>query len=183
MVLALGTLLAGCGGESVPQAKAPVAVHEFAAADLPALNTCLAQIAEALQKDPSQRAVGLSCLRGNLRGLLADGNACALTVDAEASGFRFDYGRESVNIRWQDVSFPPGARPIHNLEYAGMPRRPGIQLTRFTGGLAPLTEAITIRAGTASNGAAALPAISYQRILQQPQNGSQLTLVECRFGK
>lgn len=171
-------LLGACSGGNKPPAPQVAQHRELASADLPELGSCLDKIATALSHDPSQRAVGLDCLDGTLRGLTSDGSVCALQVNAQANSFRFDYGRESVSIVWQDVSFPPNRAPIHNLENVSIPSRPGVQLTRFTGGLAPVTEAIVLRSGILGRGAAAMPTMAYQRTAS-----NQTEYVECRFGK
>ncbi|WP_394780950.1 hypothetical protein [Undibacterium sp.] len=175
-------MLAGCGGGSGEgTAKIPnqAAERNVAVADLPSLSDCLSQIDAALLKDPRQRTVGLFCLQGTLRGLTADGSACALKIDADTGVFRFDFGRQSVSLKWQDIVFPPNGPAIHNLENAGTPAQPGVRLTQFTGGSKPVTEAIMLRAGVrGGSGPSAMPTISYQ----YTQN-DQPSLVECRFGK
>ncbi len=175
---ALCALFSGCGGGRESSAPSSAAERNLVAADLPALGDCLGQIDTALVKDPRQHALGLACLQGTLRGLTADGSACALQVDAESGVFRFEYGRQAVSIKWQDIVFPPGGPAIHNLERAGAAARPGVQLSRFTGGPKPVTEAILLRAGGRTGGSVGMPTIAYQYT-----ENNQSTQIECRFGK
>lgn len=174
----IGALLSGCGGGGESALPNTAAERNVVSADLPALRDCLAQIDTALTKDPRQHALGLACLQGTLRGLTADGNACALQVNADTGVFRFEYGRQVVSIKWQDIIFPPAGPAIHNLESAGAAAQPGVQLSRFSGGPKPVTEVIMLRAGARSSGPAAMPTIAYRYT-----ENNQSTSIECRFGK
>ncbi|MES2068763.1 MAG: hypothetical protein V4488_00345 [Pseudomonadota bacterium] len=178
MLLALmSAVLSGCGGGGPAPANA-AAERNVVAAELPALNDCLGQIKTALVKDPRQHELGLACLQGTLRGLTADGSLCALQVNADTGVFRFEYGRQVVSIKWQDIVFPPNGAAIHNLENASVAARPGVQVTRFTGGKTPVSEAIILRAGVRGGGPAAMPTMAYQHT-----ENNQSSYVECRFGK
>lgn len=175
----MSTVWSGCGGGSPAPANA-AAERNVVAAELPALNDCLNQIKTALVKDPRQHELGLACLQGTLRGLTVDGSLCALQVNADSGVFRFEYGRQVVSIKWQDIVFPPNGAAIHNLENASVAARPGVQVTRFSGGKTPVSEAIILRAGAGvrGGGPAAMPTMAYQHT-----ENNQLSYVECRFGK
>jgi len=178
MLFLICAALSGCGGGGESALPNPAAERNVVAADLPALRDCLGKIDAALEQNPRQHALELACLQGTLRGLTADGNACALQVNADTGVFRFEYGRQVVSIKWQNIIFPPDGPAIHNLENARTAAQPGVQLSRFTGGPKPITEAIVLRAGARASGPAAMPTIAYHY-----SENNQSTYIECRFGK
>jgi hypothetical protein len=65
--------------------------------------------------------------------------------------------------------------PMLNIEDAGAPQQPGIQLKRFTGSLVPTTEYLILRI---AGGRPVLPEMIYQIT----ENGTTKSVL-CRFGK
>lgn len=172
-------LFSGCGGGDGN--GSPVVMKSFYAqrvvgvTDMPNLSLCLGQLGTALQKNPGQREVSLDCATGIYRGLTTDGRDCALKVDGETGEFEFQLERELVLIKWENVAHGADGSAIHNLEDASATAQPGIQLTRFTGGLVPVTEALILRVGT---GVPLLAKMIYQRTADGVTSAAL-----CRFGK
>ena len=188
MLLPGVALLSACGGGDAPPPSAAVAAteqreaqaarHTVETTQLPDVYRCLARLTQALQTDPTQRAVGLQCLAGTYRGLTSQGDACALQVDGGHGRFNFQYGDQSVSISWDDVAFRPGQPALHNLEIASVsPTQPGVQLSRFTSAPAAMTETLVLRAGLPSAGSTGLPEMSYLRAEE-----GKTRQVRCRFG-
>jgi hypothetical protein len=172
------TLLSACGGggDVIPPAKEdPHAPRIVALTDMPNLSRCLGQLDTALQKNPGQREVGLDCAAGIYRGLTTDGRDCALKVDGETGEFQFQFEREVVTIQWDNVARAADGSPIHNLEDASAPGQPGVQLTRFTGSLVPITEALILSVGTG------VPMLA--KMIYQLTTGGATSSVLCNFGK
>jgi hypothetical protein len=181
-------LLAACGGGDDPQPTAAVAASQQREAQaarrtiepsqLPDLHRCLGRLTQALQADPTQRAVGLQCLAGTYRGLTPEGDACALQVDGGHGQFNFEYADQRISIAWDDVAFRPGQRALHNLEIASVsPAQPGVQLSRFSSAPTAVTETLVLRTGPPSQGGAGLPEMSYLRAEE-----GKTRQVRCRFG-
>lgn len=169
-------LLSSCGGNE----PAPVVVSKVpeirvtTMSDVPTLTTCLDRVSTALTKDSFQRDVGLDCASGSYKGLTADGRSCSLNVYGAKGLFEFKVDHDAVDIRMETVAISANGKPIHNLENASAPMQPGVQLTRFTGGLSAVTEALILRMGS---GVPVLPKMIYQR------SESNITKsVECNFG-
>lgn len=169
-------LLSACGGSG----PVPVVVNKIpeirvmTMSDVPNLTTCLYRLSTALTKNPLQREVGLDCASGSYKGLTADGRSCFLDVDGVKGLFEFTVDHDTVDIRMETVAITANGKPIHNLEDASAPMQPGVQLTRFTGGLSAVTEALILRMGS---GIPVLPKMIYQR------SESNITKsVECNFG-
>ena len=174
-ITALSLLCACGGGDPAPVAmRAAPEVKAVAMADVPALSVCLDRVAAALTKDPLQREVGLECASGAYKGLTADGRSCSLHVDGIQGLFEFMVDHDTVDIRLQTVALSASGKPIHNLEDASSPLQPGVQLTRFSGGLSPVTEALVLRMGS---GIPVLPKMIYQRM-----ESNSTKIVECSFG-
>jgi hypothetical protein len=131
-------------------------------------------VSTALTKDPLQREVGLYCASGAYKGLTADGRSCSLNIDGVMGLFEFMVDHDKVDIRLETVAISENGKPIHNLENASAPMQPGVQLTKFTGGISGVTEALILRMGSA---VPVRPKMIYQR------SESNITKnVECNFG-
>jgi hypothetical protein len=171
-------VLSGCGGsqDQVPIAKESLLAERVVVVnDVPNLLLCLGQLSAVLQKNPGDTDVSLSCAAGTYRGMTSEGRECELKVDSDKGVFRLQVEREAVSINWGNVAHTMEGRPMHNLEDASAPSQRGIQLTRFTGSLVPVTEALILRVGTAG---LKLPQMIYQRTA----DGATKSVV-CNFGK
>lgn len=166
--------LAACGGNT-PSPQAPArAQHIVATSELPNLQRCLGELSRALRAQPGLADVDLQCAAGIYQGQTSAGRSCSLQVDAQARLFRFRLEQESIALPVMTLAFGADGKAHHNIEDAGVPTQPGIQLTRFTGGAIPVTEAIALRSGA---GKAGLPRMIYQRT-----QGSTTTTTQCVFG-
>jgi hypothetical protein len=172
--------LAGCG-DNRSQPDTPVmresllAQRVVAVTEIPNLYRCLNDLGAALQKDPGHGKASLACATGTYRGTTSAGRHCELKVDGETGEFRFQLESEIVSIKLEQLAHAADGSPIHNLADASAPAQPGIQLTRFTGALVPVTEALILRFGS---GLPALPQMIYQRTTDGPPRA-----VLCSFGK
>ena len=172
--------IGGCGGgQESSVSRNLLAERAVVVENVPNLKICLARINAALKNDVGQFDGGLSCAEGTYRGLTGDGYKCSLTIDAMKRSFHFEVGRDIVvEIQWGDIAHSADGRPIHNLEDASVSFNPGIQLTRFTGGLSPQTEALILRASSGGTGPTALPKMIYQL-----SGDRAIKFTECNFGK
>jgi hypothetical protein len=143
--------------------------------DVPNLYRCLSELGVALHRDPGHSQVNLACATGTYRGQTSAGRPCELHVDGDNGVFRFQLEHETIRIKLEAASHGADGRALHNLEDASAPAQPGIQLTRFTGALVPVTEALILRFGGALP---ALPQMIYQRIADGPPQS-----ILCSFGK
>lgn len=144
---------------------------------LPALYQCLGALSQQLKSALGPDAVSLVCLVGSYRGQTAQGDACALQVDAGLRRFTFSFGSRTAEIDWEAVGQGADGRPVFNLEASDLDvQRPGVQLTRFTAVPEAVTETLALRAGLPTAGAQGLPQISYLRV----QDGKAET-VACRY--
>ncbi|MCU6432965.1 hypothetical protein LPB67_04135 [Undibacterium sp. Jales W-56] len=191
IVGAVFALLSACGGDDAGRAikKDAVAEHIVELADVPAVNQCLQQIVQQLQQsigtDPAQTSLSWHCAAGTYRGMTPQGRDCSLQVDAENQLFRFAHDGELIAIKWEIVAHNMAGQPVRNLESASNGARAGIQLTRFSAGPTPLTEALVLRSGAGNKGRAALPQVSYQRSAGS-EGGSGISnskVVQCSLGK
>lgn len=171
--------LSGCGagdGGGLPVAqKSVLAQRVVGVADMPNLYSCLGELGAALRKKPEGREVGFDCATGTYSGRTSRGRVCALQVDGGTGEFEFQVEGEAVSIKWEDVAHAADGSDIHNLEDASVPAQPGVQLTRFTGSLVPVTEALILRVGTG------VPMIA-QMIYQRTADGATHSVL-CNFGK
>jgi hypothetical protein len=171
-------LASGCGdngaGDRSGGAPNLLSARVVAVTEVPNLHRCVAEIGQALQKNPGRAQVDLTCASGTYKGETAAGRLCDLHIDGDNKEFIFTVEREVVRIGFEEVAHMANGAAIHNLENAGTPSQPGIGLTRFTGAPAALTEALILRFE------APLPALP-QMIYQRSENGTS-TAVICRFG-
>jgi hypothetical protein len=171
-------LLPGCGGNSdqaMAERKSALAERVVVVNDMPNLQLCLGQLSAALLKKPGDTDISFNCAAGTYRGLTPEGRLCELKVDSDAGTFRFRVGEDAVSIKWDTSAHTAQGRPMHNLEDASAPPKRGIQLTQFTGGAVPVTEAMILRVGT---GKPALPELTYLRTAD-----GAIQSVPCVFGK
>ena len=176
LLLAAGLL--GCGDNRTAEAPSRdrlLAERIVATAEVPTLYQCLSDLGTELRKNPGHAHASLTCAAGTYRGQTSSGRPCELRVDGEAGLFRFQLDHDVVEIKLEKATLSADGVPLHNLEDAGAPGQPGIQLTRFTGAPAPLTEALILRFDRALP---ALPHMVYQR-----QSGAAPESTDCRFGK
>lgn len=176
---ALGTF-SGCGDNGnadtpLVRQESLLAQHVVTVTEVPNLYRCLSDLGEALQRDPGHGGGSLACATGTYRGMTSTGRHCELKVDGETGMFRFQLEREIVSIELGQVAFAADGSSIHNLADASAPAQPGIQITRFTGAPAPVTEAMILRLGA---GRPAMPQMIYQRTADGPP-----TSILCSFGK
>jgi hypothetical protein len=176
--LLMATTLCACGGGGgepvsvAPRIQEPV--HQVAMSDVPSLSRCLAKIDSALKKSPRQSDASLDCATGIYSGLTQDGRLCSLKVDGAMGSFDFEVDHEQVDIRWITSAIAADGTPIHNLEDASSSTQPGVMLTRFTGAIQPVTEALILQmSGTHP----VLPKMIYQRV-----EGNSTRSVQCNFG-
>jgi hypothetical protein len=171
-------LAAGCGDNAPSDQSAPtpnlLAARVVAVTEVPNLHRCVADIGQALEKNPGRAQVDLTCAAGSYKGATGAGRLCDLHIDSDNKEFTFTVERDVVRIRFEQVAYLANGAAVHNLENAGTPSQPGIQLTRFTGAPVAVTEALVLRFE------ASLPAPP-QMIYQRSANGTS-TAVICRFG-
>jgi hypothetical protein len=183
VAVAAAWMLAACGGADAPpsasqQRAALAAQSQVGVSQLPQLHRCLSRLSSALHVEPTQRSVGLDCAAGTYSGLTAQGEACALRVDAGQARFSFTHAGRTVSIDWDDAALRAGALALHNLEPSDLgPQQPGVQLTRFTPLPEATTETLALRAGAPVGGPRGLPQMSYLRV-----QGGHAEEVLCRFG-
>ncbi|WP_309377242.1 hypothetical protein [Rhodoferax sp.] len=176
LLLSVVTLCAcGGGGEAFSAApKIQVTVRQVAMADIPGLSRCLSTIDGALKKSAKQSDASLDCATGIYAGSTVDGRLCSLKVDGAKGSFNFEVDHEKVDIRWTTSAIAADGTPVHNLEDASTSTQPGIMLTKFTGSIQPITEALILRM---SGGDPVLPKMIYQRF-----KGTSASSVQCNFG-
>jgi hypothetical protein len=177
MLIAATVSLAACGGgqsDTASMKETPRAQRAVEITELPNLYGCLAQLDASLQKNVAQHDLDLDCAAGTYRGLTVDGRECALKVDGEKGIFHFQVEREVVDIKWETIAYATNGRTIHNMENAGAPGQPGIQLTHYSGTTAPMTQALILRQGI---GNPSLPKMIYQRTV-----GNSTRFIQCNFG-
>jgi len=172
-------LLAGCSENRPSDSTSPqtrlLSERVVAVNDVLGLYRCLDELGAALRKHPGHTEVSLACAAGTYRGRTSASQPCELQVDGVNGEFRFQVDRETVRIRLDHVGHGADGSATHNLEDASAPAQPGIQLTRFSGGRIPTTEALILRFGKALP---ALPQMLYQRSAEGPP-----TAIVCHFGK
>jgi hypothetical protein len=177
MLLLMVATLCACGGggalvSAAPKVQEPV--HQVVMADVPDLSRCLATIDRALEKSSKQSDASLDCATGIYTGSTQDGRLCSLQVDGATGSFDFEVDHEQVDIRWTTSAIAADGTPVHNLEDASTSLQPGVMLTKFTGALQPVTEALILRmSGTDP----VLPKMIYQRF-----EGNSVRSVQCNFG-
>ena len=178
LLIALGCVSA-CGDNRPSEQSAArdslLAERVVAVTEVPNLYRCLSELGVALHKDPGHAQVNLACASGTYRGQTSAGRPCELRVDGENGVFRFQLEGETIRIKLEPVAHGADGTAIDNLEDASAPKQPGIQLTRFTGALVPVTEALILRFGSTLP---ALPQMIYQRSAEGPPQA-----VLCSFGK
>lgn len=178
-VMLVATVLAsGCGDNAASDRSVPapnlLSARVVAVTEVPNLHRCVAEMAQALEKNPGRAQVDLTCASGTYKGATSAGRLCDLHIDGDNKEFTFTVERDVVRIKLEQVAHLANGAAIHNLENAGTPSQPGIQLTRFTGAPVAVTEALVLRFE------APLPAPP-QMIYQRSANGTS-TAVICRFG-
>ncbi len=171
------TLLCSCGGGDVRQigSRSDPAQRLMTVQEIPDLSNCLGQLGTALKTTSQRQNINLNCATGTYRGLTNEGRDCSLKIDGAAQVFRFQVEQEIVAIKWEIVAHAANGMPLDNLHDASATGQPGIELSRFTGSLIPVTEALTLRIGA---GLPALPKMIYQR----SENGATKFTV-CNFGR
>lgn len=178
LLLAL-LLVTGCGENAPSDVASPrmrlLSERIVAVDDVLGLYRCLDNLGTTLRKHPGRNAVSLACAAGTYRGRTGASQPCELQVDGVNGEFRFQVERQTVRIRLDRAVHGADGSAVYNLEDASAPAQPGIQLTRFTGGRTPTTEALILRFGTSLP---ALPHMLYQRSADGPT-----TAIICVFGK
>lgn len=169
-----------CGGHD--SALPPPVQQENAKAEkvvgltnLDDLSHCLSDLSAQLRAKPGRTDLNLYCAVGSYVGALSDGRPCRLKVDDGTSKFELQMGTDRITIAWNTLVFGADGKPSSNLEDSSAAGQPGIQLTQFTGGLVPVTEALILRAGSRPQ---VLPQMMYQRT-----EASNTKYLVCRFGK
>lgn len=172
-------VLAACGGAQNAANESPKenarSQHVLQMSDVPELVQCLSALSATLRTQPNSTEVSLHCVAGIYRGETSDGRICSLKIDDDQPGFQLQVEREKIGIRWEKVAYGSDGMPIHNLQDSSATGQPGIQLTRYTGALAPVTEALILRADKV---VPATPKMIYLRT-----EGNKTTTVRCIFGK
>jgi len=174
----LTVLVTGCGngGDRAPSPNATaLARRAVAVTEVPDLFHCLDNLGTALKKNPGRGEISLSCLTGTYHGQTTSGRDCNLEVNGETQEFRFQVERTIVTIKMEFFAHNAEGLPMLNIEDAGAPQQPGIQLKRFTGSLVPTTEYLILRI---AGGRPVLPEMIYQIT----ENGTTKSVL-CRFGK
>ena len=171
-------LFSGCGngGDHAPSPNATaLARRAIAITEVPDLFHCLDNLGNTLKSSPGRGDISLSCVTGTYHGQTTSGRDCKLEVNGDTGEFGFQVEQSNVTIKMESYANNAEGLPMFNIEDAGAPQQPGIQLKRFTGALVPITEYLILRIGA---GRPALPEMIYQITENEATK-----FVTCQFGK